>query len=122
MNEHPAIAALRKTAPSIASPLPWSIEHSCIVDARGSVVDNLLLKADRKHIAAAVNAAPHLLAEIDRLRAQLAAAREAMLRPMAHDTKCVASRALLDPTKCICGVQDRWIISTRLALGLEVAE
>ncbi len=113
MSEHPTITALRETAPHRMSPLPWRYNGFDVVDAAGGVVVRGPTKEDGLHIAAAVNAAPHLLAEVDQLRERLAAAREAVAKRRGHDRSC--------PTwwdsdeDCNCGHTQ-----ARLALGLEV--
>ena len=79
-----AIEILRGTEPHPESPLPWEAYagHTapCFRARDAQYVGECrhTAAADAAHIVAAVNAAPVLLAEIDRLRAQLAAAREAV--------------------------------------------
>lgn len=71
MTEHPAIAALRATAPSTANMLPWNGNHGrfCVRNAKDGLVADTFWPEDRDHIVAAVNAAPVMLAELGALRA-----------------------------------------------------
>lgn len=78
MTEHPTITALRATAPHELSPLPWRVDDDevsldAVLCSTGLAVSIGSYDKDASYIAAAVNAAPHLLAEVDRLRAQLEA-------------------------------------------------
>ncbi len=128
MPDHPTIAALKATAPSIHSPLPWSV-HSCLYnmrDAEGNATADVLTDDDAAHIAAAVNAAPHLLARVLELEAALEAARVAVAKWHAsdHDELCWSlapdARAAAE-FGCTCGSDDnnRDRFAARLALGLE---
>ena len=119
MNGHPTIAALRATAtaPSVASPLPWGVYYDdamapVVTDAAGELVaEHVSLASDAAHIVAAVNAAPHLLAEVDALRAQVAAAREAV----AHLDDYWHER---DQSACRCASNNDALTAARRALGL----
>lgn len=118
MNEHPTITALRATAPHAESPLPWSqTPHSmgigveCASDDGNEFVGETFYAADAAHIAAAVNAAPVLLAEVDALLAQVAAAREAV----AHLDDYWHER---DQSACRCGSNNDSLTAARRALGL----
>lgn len=73
-----AIEILRGTEPHPESPLPWTVHDMEVraCDGKTDVCGNCY-PCDAEHIAAAVNAAPVLLAEIDRLRVQLAASEQA---------------------------------------------
>lgn len=78
MNEHPTITALRATAPHKLSPLPWRVDDDgvsldAVLCSTGLAVSIGSYDKDASHIAAAVNAAPVLLAELDALRAQVQA-------------------------------------------------
>ena len=119
MTEHPTITALRATAPE--SPLPWRGLYD-VFDANGFTVAWRVPEPDASHIAAAVNAAPHLLAEIDRLRAQVAAAREAVAGwpTPDHADWCQGWADSRSFAGCNCAVSK--MTAARLALGLGVAE
>ena len=77
-----ALAALKANPPHPDSPLPWgcnpAIDAICDTGGNGSAVAFVILRQDESHIAAAVNAAPILAAEVERLTAQLEAARVAV--------------------------------------------
>ena len=66
-----SIEVLRQTEPHPESPLPWRVNGRFLEDSNGEDVGGIGYREDAAHIAAAVNAAPVLLAEIDRLRALL---------------------------------------------------
>lgn len=139
MSDHPTITALKATAPSIHSPLPWSV-HSCLYnmrDAEGNATADVLTDDDAAHIAAAVNAAPHLLArvaeleavkdslttEVLALRAALEAARVAVaeLPEYYHEASCGIECGHKD---CDCPAEygETKRIAARRAVGLEVTK
>lgn len=75
MPDHPTIAALKATAPSPESPLPWKAQPNRreVIDAVAAPVCDTMNGADAAHIAAAVNAAPQLLARVAELERRSAA-------------------------------------------------
>lgn len=105
MNEHPTITALRATDTSQVSPRPWDGVYN-VYDERQHLVAQLVSDPDVAYIAAAVNAAPHLLAELDELRAQVAAAREVIgaLKWASHSILCATTAVRLGP--CDCGAAE----------------
>ena len=114
------IDVLRATAPHPESPLPWQLdEHGAVYAANGECVGDFMLPGDAAHIVDCVNAAP----EVDRLRAQLAAAREAVkeLPYMVHSEYCTGWEDHGDFAGCDCsaGSFNDTIESARRALGLE---
>ena len=116
MNEHPTITALRATAPHAESPLPWRVDDDevspdAVLCSTGLAVSIGSYDKDASHIVAAVNAAPHLLAEVDALRAQVAAALEAV----AHLDDYWHER---DQSACRCGSNNDALTAARRALGL----
>ena len=115
MNGHPTITALRATAPHPESPLPWSANGTIIEDCDGYDV-GALYREDAAHIVAAVNAAPHLLAEVDRLRAQLEA-----LVGLVERWPELDCASWCNDLRCTCGAEDHNLAraAARLALGLE---
>ena len=72
-----ALAAVRDNPPHEESPLPWAGEGPRVIGHNGIAVCYADEK-DAAHIAAAVNSAPVLAAEVERLTALLAAARVAV--------------------------------------------
>jgi hypothetical protein len=117
-----AIEALKATAPSNLSPLPWEVKAytSIVRDVNDDRVAEAWHERDAAHIAAAVNAAPHLLARVAELEAALEAARVAVgsVR-LWHQTGCDAE-SFYCKAPCNCNV--RHIATARLALGLEVTK
>lgn len=101
MTEHETINALRQT-PVGPFPAPWKAFGDILEDADGY---NPSLAGDAEttaYVAAAVSAAPHLLAEVGILRAQVKVAKEA-LAPLRHEKGCDA----LAFRPCDCGAEDR---------------
>lgn len=88
MADHPTIEALKATAPE--SSLPWRGLYD-VFDANGFTVAWRVLEPDAAHIAAAVNAAPHLLARVAELEGALEAARVAVDEAEAKLKAIVAS-------------------------------
>ena len=117
MNGHPTITALRATAPHAESPLPWREDDSVVRSASSNAVAQWAEWADAAHIAAAVNAAPVLLAEVDALRAQLEALVGLVERWPELDCASWCS-----DLRCTCGAEDQNLAraAARLALGLGV--
>lgn len=80
MDNHPAIAALKATAPHRFSPMPWKPDTApgddepMIRDANGDDVGRFAVAEDRDHALSATLAAPHLLARVAELEAALDAA------------------------------------------------
>lgn len=73
-----AIAAVKANPPSPDSPTPWKAQprrHE-VIGAVAAPVADTLNSADAAHIAAAVNAAPLLIAEVERLQGLLPHAAE----------------------------------------------
>ncbi len=101
MSEHPTITELRK----LRKPSDRSVELVRLTESTA---------AAKAWVAQSALAAPHLLAEVDALRAQLAAARVAVAM-RGHDTRCGAFWDRL--ADCGCGQRE-----ARLALGLEVTK
>lgn len=116
MLEHETIAALRATAPSDNRPLPWQDDEGEVQDCDGYTIARAA-KVERAHIVAAVNAAPHLLAEVDALRAQVAAAREVIdvLKWADHSILCAVTA--VDRGTCDCGAAEA---NRRLAAAIAV--
>lgn len=116
MSEHPTITALRATAPHELSPLPWMATGRRIVDSNKDAVCQYLTEADEKYIMACVNAAPHLLAEVDRLQAQLEALVGLVERWPELDCASWCS-----DLRCTCGAEDQNLAraAARRAVGLE---
>lgn len=124
MTEHPTITALRATAPHELSPLPWRVDDDevsldAVLCSTGLAVSIGSYDKDASHIAAAVNAAPHLLAEVDRLRAQLAAAREAVAALPEHVHELGCRLGSWERCGCDCDAPSA-INAASLALGLGV--
>ena len=116
MNGHPTITALRATAPHPESPLPWRINGRFLEDSNGDDVGGIGYCEDAAHIAAAVNAAPVLLAEVDALRAQLEA-----LVGLVERWPELDCASWCNDLRCTCGAEDHNLAraAARLALGLE---
>jgi len=78
MNAQEALSLLRDNPPHEESPLPWYNDRDGELYCRTGyeVCGRKGHAKDKRHIAAAVNAAPALAAEVERLTAQLAAAGE----------------------------------------------
>ena len=68
-----AIAAVKANPPHPDSPLPWRVNGKFIEDSKREDVGGIGYRDDAAHIAAAVNAAPVLLAEVERLQCTLVA-------------------------------------------------
>ena len=101
-----AIAAVKANPPDADYPQPWADNGRYIDDAVGDTVANCDSHTSAAHIAAAVNAAPLLIAEVERLQAVVDAARVAV------EALTVHSRPLMPAD---------WV-DVRRALGLEVGE
>ena len=118
-----ALAALKANPPHHQSPLPWQRKWpSDVAAADGTMVVDFAMVADAAHIAAAVNAAPVLAAEVDRLTAQLEAARVAVEKVLAVHTRDCASHGyvtLTPITKWECDCAARFVAEARRAVGLE---
>lgn len=119
-----ALAALKANPPHEQSPLPW---YGCqftgvLRDGDSNELADSLTVNDSLHIAAAVNAAPHLLAEVDALRAQLEALASLIKRwptcPHWHD--CATLNRGGD---CTCGAVEADLAraEARKLLGVEDA-
>ena len=76
MNVNEAIAAVKANPP--LNPLPWREDDSVVRSASSNAVAQWAEWADAAHIAAAVNAAPVLLARVAELESRLEAARVAV--------------------------------------------
>lgn len=119
-----AIAAVKANPP--LNPLPWREDDSVVRSANSNAVAQWAEWADAAHIAAAVNAAPLLIAEVERLQAVVEAAREAVdcwpVPP--HSFYCGFWRGSdgYDSRLCDCDVEQRRHdrAHARRALGLEV--
>ncbi len=111
-----ALAAVRDNQPDTESPLLWQqTDRRTVVDADGDFVARCATEADAAHIAAAVNAAPILAAEVERLRGLLAAARVAVeALPELHPERCVNGH------QCHCGAvkANKARAEARAALGV----
>jgi hypothetical protein len=109
-----ALAALK--ANPATSPLPWAADDTTVRDDCRMGLAYWADPEDAAHIAAAVNAAPVLAAEVERLTALLAAARvavEKLYTECRHDCACVN----LLGRDCDCGAAIA--IELRRAVGLE---
>ena len=75
MNVQEALAALKANPPDEFSPFPWRTQphQNKVIDAAAALVADTLSNDDAACIAAAVNAAPVLVAEVEKLTADLAA-------------------------------------------------
>lgn len=73
MNVEEAIAAVKANPPHPESPLPWRVNGKFLEDSNGDYFGGLGYREDAAHIAAAVNAAPVLIAEVERLQCTLVA-------------------------------------------------
>lgn len=69
-----AIAAVKANPPHPDSPLPWRVNGKFIEDSKREDVGGIGYRDDAAHIAAAVNAVPILIAEVERLSAAVATA------------------------------------------------
>ncbi len=111
MTEHPTITALRK----LRKPSDRSVELVRLTESTA---------AAKSWVAQSAQSAPHLLAEVDALRAQLAAAREAVAQwyDTEHAAACWVDATDPRDRHCSCGSDDnnRNRSAARLALGLEV--
>ena len=119
MNVNEAIAAVKANPPNPESPLPWRRKDGGIGEvlaADDSLVCEMAVDEDAAHIAAAVNAAPVIIAEVERLRAQLEAARVAVEAIKPHHSPCNMG--------CNCDrcKSDFAMLIARRALGLEVGK
>lgn len=116
MNVNEAIAAVKANPP--LNPLPWREDDSVVRSANSNAVAQWAEWADAAHIAATVNAAPILIAEVERLQAALAAARVAAgnLPPYPHtQLRCSPSEGC----HCTSDASNTARIEARRALGLE---
>ena len=77
MNIQEALAAVRANPPHEESPLPWANDDEGALYCRSGYQLGRA-KGHARHIRAAVNAAPVLAAEVERLQGLLAAARVAV--------------------------------------------
>ena len=111
MPEHPAITALRATDTSQVSPRPWDGVYN-VYDEQQHLVARLAARV--AYIVAAVNAAPVLIAEVERLQAVVEAARVAVEAIKPHHSPCNMG--------CNCDhcKSDFALFIARRALGLEV--
>ena len=75
MNVQEALAAVRDNPNDDESPLPWRADDTFVFAADGTAAAHWVKHSRARHIAAAVNAAPVLAAEVERLQGLLAAAR-----------------------------------------------
>jgi hypothetical protein len=124
MDNHPAIAALKATAPHRFSPMPWKPDTApgddepMIRDANGDDVGRFAVAEDRDHALSATLAAPHLLARVAELEAALETARVAVeeMPTIAHTVDC---NRLTGRGRCDCDMREL-LYELRLALGLEV--
>lgn len=112
MNVNEAIAAVKANPP--LNPLPWREDDSVVRSANSNAVAQWAEWADAGHIAAAVNAAPLLIAEVERLQAVVEAARVAVEAIKPHHSPCNMG--------CNCDhcKSDFALLIARRALGLEV--
>lgn len=96
-----AIAAVKANPRHELYPLPWGRRGIALVSGDGYIVGGDLL-----HIAAAVNAAPVLIAEVERLQSALEAARVAAekLRTNCRDD-CASVQPFLPGRDCDCGAE-----------------
>lgn len=115
-----AIAAVKANPPHPESPMPW---YGCqftgvLRDGDSNELADSLTVNDSLHIAAAVNAAPVLIAEVERLQAVVEAARVAVAE-MRQDHRSDCARIILGQwgRECDCGWAE--ILVARRALGLE---
>jgi len=132
-----AIAAVKANPP--LNPLPWREDDSVVRSANSNAVAQWAEWADAAHISAAVNAAPLLIAEVERLQKRLADSEAA-----AHVWADKFAKVLVavekwpgvehsefcrgwfvpgfDRTECTCGAwhHERALAELRRALGLEV--
>jgi hypothetical protein len=93
MKVQEALAAVRDNQPHRLTPLPWSQEDppgERVVAGDRSFAADCSTDEDAAHIAAAVNAAPVLAVEVERLQGLLAAARVAVaeLPEYYHEASC----------------------------------
>jgi hypothetical protein len=105
-----ALAALKANPPPFALPL-IELGRAYLADANEVFVTACDGMDVQRHIAAAVNAAPVLAAEVERLNALLAAARVAV-ESRGHDTRCNAFAD--NAADCGCGYRE-----ASRAVGLE---
>lgn len=119
-----AIAAVKANPSDYESPLPWRADDTFVFAADGTAAAHWVKHSRAAHIAAAVNAVPLLIAEVERLQAQLADSEAAAhvlvdkfakvlvaVERMGHDSRCNAGADV----DCRCGY-----VEARRALGLEV--
>lgn len=132
MNVNEAIAAVKSNQPHDESPLPWRAApavHLCnVLSANDEAVATQFWYSDAAHIAAAVNAAPLLVAEVERLQAVVEAARVAVAR--IGSVHCSDACRSMSPAPggygwigtCHCGAVGSNFarVAARNALGLEV--
>ncbi len=106
MPEHPTITELRK----LRKPSDRSVELVRLTESTA---------AAKSWVAQSALAAPHLLAEVDALRAQLADLRRAVLMAQSEERACPT---WCDGLRCVCGAEDQNLAraAARLALGLGV--
>ena len=121
MNIQEALAAVRANPPHSASPLPWANDDEGALYCRSGYQLGRA-KGHARHIRAAVNAAPVLAAEVERLQGLLAAARVAVEKwPVpVHTDACSGWRDPdMDFAGCDCGadVEDAARTKARRAVG-----
>ena len=119
MNIQEALAAVRANPPHSASPLPWANDDEGALYCRSGYQLGRA-KGHARHIRAAVNAAPVLAAEVERLQGLLAAARVAVER--LHERECYPTcRSVTHGHSCTCGAvsHNDDITKARRAVGLE---
>jgi hypothetical protein len=122
MPDHPAIEALKATAPHRFSPMPWKPDTApgddepMIRDANGDDVGRFAVAEDRNHALSATLAAPHLLARVAELEGALETARVAAQSLPVYRTDDARIRLDLDDVLEINAAAR----NVCLALGLEV--
>lgn len=121
-----AIAAVKANPPDDGSEMPWKARKANVYDSNGEDVADCDSPQDAAHIAAAVNAAPVLIAEVERLRAVVDAARVAVekwpepVHSRFCDHSCGAGCTNHQPCNCGHATQVAARTEARRALGLEV--
>lgn len=116
MNIDEAIAAVKANPP--LSPLPWRDKSGAIWGANGLLADGLYAD-DAKCARARVNAAPVLVAEVERLQAVVEAARVAVEKwKPAHSEMC---GRVCHSNCCAHTESNAARTEARRALGLEVS-
>lgn len=122
-----AIAAVKANPP--LNPLPWREDDSVVRSANSNAVAQWAEWADAAHIAAAVNAVPLLIAEVERLQAELdklkalaeLVEKQAVLPPHSEFCACFDWHPVSGRRACDCDYAERNAarIEARRALGLE---